>query len=55
MHATHQFFLTERSRYTRVVLSGREGSEDEDADYWLKMTASFGGGVARDPGSQQDE
>ncbi len=43
MHATHQFFLTERSLYI-VVLSGREGSEDEDAEYWLKMAASFGGG-----------
>ena len=42
MHATHQFFLTERSLYL-IVLSGREGSEDEDAEYWLKMAASFGG------------
>ena len=43
MHATHQFFLTERSLYL-VVLSGREGSEDEDAEYWLKLAASFGAG-----------
>ena len=42
MHATHQFFLTERSFYL-VVLSGREGSEDADAEYWLKLVASFGG------------
>jgi internalin A len=41
MHATHQFFLTERSLYL-VVLSGREGSEDEDAEYWLRLAASFG-------------
>jgi internalin A len=43
MHATHQFFLSERSIYL-VVLSGREGSEDEDAEYWLKLAASFGAG-----------
>ena len=43
MHATHQFFLTERGLYL-VVLSGREGGEDADAEYWLKLVASFGGG-----------
>ena len=43
MHATHQFFLTERSLYL-VVLSGREGAEDEDAEYWLKLASSFGSG-----------
>jgi internalin A len=43
MHATHQFFLSERSLYL-VVLSGREGSEDEDAEYWLKLASSFGAG-----------
>ena len=43
MHATHQFFLTERSLYL-VVLSGREGTGDEDAEYWLKLAASFGAG-----------
>src|ERR1700749_87827 len=42
MHATHQFFLTERSLYL-LVLSGREGVEDADADYWLKLIQSFGG------------
>ena len=42
MHATHQFFLTERTLYL-VVLSGREGSEDTDAEYWLKLVESFGG------------
>jgi alpha-D-glucose phosphate-specific phosphoglucomutase len=41
MHATHQFFLTKRSVYL-VVLSGREGTEDYDADYWLKYIESFG-------------
>ncbi len=42
MHSTHQFFLTERSLYL-LVLSGREGHEDEDAEYWLKLIQSFGG------------
>jgi internalin A len=40
MHATHQFFLTERSLYL-LVLNGREGSEDMDAEYWLKLIESF--------------
>ena len=40
MHATHQFFLTERSLYL-LVLSGREGKEDLDAEYWLRLIASF--------------
>jgi len=41
MHATHQFFLTHRSLYL-LVLNGREGGEDADAEYWLKLIASFG-------------
>ncbi len=41
MHATHRFFLTERSLYL-LVLSGREGNEDEDAEYWLQLIRSFG-------------
>jgi internalin A len=40
-HATHQFFLTERSLYL-VVLNGRAGAEDEDAEYWLKFIKTFG-------------
>ena len=43
MHATHQFFLTERSLYL-LVLNGREGGEDADAEYWLKLIDSFGRG-----------
>jgi internalin A len=43
MHSTHQFFLTERSLYL-LVLNGRQGHEDEDADYWLELIQSFGGG-----------
>lgn len=42
MHATHQFFLTERSIYL-LVLNGRAGGEDADAEYWLKLIQSFGG------------
>lgn len=42
MHATHQFFLTARSLYL-LVLNGREGGEDQDARYWLKLIDSFGG------------
>ncbi|MAG37481.1 MAG: serine/threonine protein kinase [Dehalococcoidia bacterium] len=41
MHATHQFFLTQRSLYL-LVLSGRQGHEDADADYWLNLIQSFG-------------
>lgn len=43
LHATHQFFLTQRSLYL-LVLSGREGTADQDADYWLRMIESFGAG-----------
>ncbi len=43
MHATHQFFLTSRSLYL-LVLSGREESEEWDADYWLRLIESFGDG-----------
>lgn len=41
MHATHQFFLTQRSLYL-LVLNGREGGEDADAEYWLKLIDGFG-------------
>jgi internalin A len=42
LHATHQFFFTERSLYLLVV-SGREGNPTEDAEYWLQLIKSFGG------------
>jgi internalin A len=42
MHATHQFFLSQRAIYLLVV-SGREGSADLDAEYWLNLIESFGG------------
>ncbi len=42
LHATHQFFLTERALYL-LVLSGREGTATQDAEYWLQFIKSFGG------------
>ena len=44
MHGTHRFFMTERALYL-VLLSGREGTEDADAEYWLSMVRSFAGDV----------
>jgi internalin A len=41
MHATHQFFFTQRSLYL-LVLEGRQGAEEADAEYWLKLMESFG-------------
>jgi len=42
MHSTHQFFLSHRSLYL-LVLTGRQGHEDADAEYWLNLIRSFGG------------
>ena len=45
LHATHQFFLTERTVYL-LVLNGRTGQGDratQDAEYWLQLIRSFGG------------
>jgi internalin A len=42
LHATHQFFFTERTLYL-LVLSGREGNPTQDAEYWLQLIRSFGG------------
>ena len=39
MHATHQFFLSDRSLYVLVL----DGRKDEDPEYWLKHVQSFGG------------
>lgn len=39
MHATHQFFLSQRSVYV-LVLNSRN---DDQAEKWLKHAASFGG------------
>jgi len=41
LHGTHQFFLTERTLYL-LVLSGREDSATQDAEYWLQLIKSFG-------------
>jgi internalin A len=43
MHATHQFFLTKRSLYM-LVLSAREGEQDANVEYWLRLIAGYGGG-----------
>lgn len=44
MHGTHRFFMTERALYL-VLISGREGTEDRDAEYWLSLVKSFAGEV----------
>jgi internalin A len=43
LHATHQFFLTERSLYL-LVLEPRTGLAQRDAEYWLKLVETQGGG-----------
>lgn len=42
MHATHQFFLTQRSLYL-LVLDARLGEDQNRLEYWLKIIQSFGG------------
>jgi len=39
MHASHQFFLSERSLYILVL----DSRKDEKTEYWLKHIESFGG------------
>lgn len=43
LHATHQFFLSERSLYL-LVLEPRSGMALRDAEYWLKIIESQGRG-----------
>lgn len=43
LHSTHQFFLTERSLYL-LVLEPRTGLAQQDAEYWLKLIETQGGG-----------
>jgi internalin A len=43
LHSTHQFFLTERSLYL-LVLEPRTGLAPQDAEYWLKLIETQGGG-----------
>ena len=40
MHATHQFFLTERSLYL-LVLDARQGEDEGRVEYWLSLIHSF--------------
>ncbi|MGB0385852.1 MAG: COR domain-containing protein [Ardenticatenaceae bacterium] len=42
MHATHQFFLTQRSLYL-LVLNARAGAEESGLEHWLKIIESFAG------------
>jgi internalin A len=42
LHATHQFFLTERSLYL-LVLEPRSGTAQQDAEYWLRQIQTQGG------------
>lgn len=44
LHGTHRFFMTERAVYL-VLLSGRDGHEEQDAHYWLSLVRSFAGDV----------
>jgi small GTP-binding protein len=41
LHATHRFFLSSPAVYL-VVLSGRQGTQDRDAEYWLTMVQTHG-------------
>lgn len=40
MHATHQFFLTERTLYL-VVIDARRGTHESRLEYWLKLIGSL--------------
>lgn len=40
MHATHQFFLTERSLYL-LVIDARQGEDEGRLEYWLSLINSF--------------
>ncbi len=42
MHATHQFFLTQRTLYV-LVLDSRLSEAENRLDYWLTLIHSFGG------------
>ncbi|MES2706583.1 MAG: COR domain-containing protein [Verrucomicrobiota bacterium] len=43
-HGLHKFFLSHRSIYI-LVLSGREESAQEDAEYWLKLMEAYAKGA----------
>jgi signal recognition particle receptor subunit beta len=40
-HSLHQFFFSVRTVYV-LVLTGRENSEQDDAEYWLRLIQAFG-------------
>jgi len=40
MHATHRFFMSQRSVYL-LVLNGRGGRQQADAAYWLNLIATY--------------
>jgi len=42
MHATHQFFLTQRSLYL-LVLDARKGEQEGNLHYWLGLISGLGG------------
>ena len=42
MHNTHRFFMTSRAVYL-VLVTRREGNQQEDAEYWLSLIRSFAG------------
>jgi len=42
MHATHQFFLTQRSLYL-LLLDARQGEKVGRLEYWLKIIQTYGG------------
>jgi internalin A len=54
MYSTHQFFLTQRSLYL-LVLNGRQGHEDEDAEYWISLIKSFSEDSPCDCRTKQDQ
>jgi internalin A len=41
-HATHQFFLTQRSLYL-LMIDARAGEKESNIHYWLKIIQSYGG------------
>lgn len=45
LYATHRFFLSSDAVYL-VVLSGRQGNENRDAEYWLTMVERYGNSCA---------
>lgn len=42
LHATHQFFLTQRTLYL-LVLDARQGERESRVEYWLTLINSFAG------------